>query len=140
MAKIKFYQVTRDTKKREGFFPATCQLFPDNKFMEAKRLFARIIKQTSEDGKKQTANYLKSMIVCADIPTGSGVKNDTCNCLAMLANNGDRANNAMNFTAFDIPGTTYLYVAKNGEYCLANFIDDDEKGVHGVELYQVITK
>lgn len=139
--KIDFVHVLGTSDIRDtDFLPAKCDLFPDSKFIEAKRLFARIIKQTSTDGAKKTANYLKNQIVCADIPTGTGKKNDYCNCLAMLASAGDRTNNLDSFTAFDIVGQTYLFIARNGEYCLANFIDDDKKDVHGLEIYHVITK
>lgn len=115
MAKI----TLKDVSDTPEFAPAKCDIFPEDKFQEAKRLFARVIKQTCEDGKKKTANYLKGLIVCVDIPAAEKGKYN--NALAMLANGGDCANGSGSFTVNGITGESYLFVAANGAYCIAQY-------------------
>lgn len=39
----------------------------------------------------------------------------------MLANGGDRANGSGSFAVNGITGESYLYVAANGAYCIAQY-------------------
>lgn len=119
--KINLQEVTNKLE----FAPAPCWMFPDSLFMAAKKIFARVLRQSSNVAKQNSVNNLAAQMVCGDIPTNQ--PGAPCNALTCLAYGVTRAGEKRTVSLFDAPGTSYIYVAVNGSLCLAHF-DDNEPG------------
>lgn len=117
MKKIELTNVTYNN----DFYPVRRCMFSELRYIESKRILARIIQQTSRAAKDRPARWLQDQIVCADIPAPGG---GYCNALICIANSGNHPGGRGYFSAFDFNGKTYLYEAKGGALCLAQIPDD----------------
>lgn len=116
MAKIKLHRITREAQ----LLPQRQEMFPAARWMEAKRLLAKVLRQTSKEAGRYPAKFLQDRMVCADFPAVNG---GYCNGLLCVANSGEHSQAHGYFTLEDAPGCTYMYAAPAGTLCIAHFTD-----------------
>lgn len=126
MAKIELINVTNDNK----YLPQRRAMFNDSRWQEAKRTFARVLRQTSQEAKKYGARALQYRMVAGDFPAEPSGYHNGITC---IANGGENSRGRGEFAVYDIDGRSYIYEAPTGDLCIANIPDD------GVKEYYRIT-
>ena len=119
MAQIVLFNVSNDEK----YFPQHRDMFNDARWNEAKRTFAQVLKQTSQEAKKRSARFLQDRMVAGDFPAPSGGYHNGITC---IANGGEHSEQRGEFTVYDIIGSSYLYEAPTGDLCIANILEDGQ--------------
>lgn len=119
MAQIVLFNVTSDEK----YFPRRRDMFNDARWDEAKRMFAQVLRQTSQEAKKRDARFLQDRMVAGDFPASTGGYHNGITC---IANGGENSRSCGEFTVYDIEGSSYIYEAPTGDMCIANILDDGE--------------
>ena len=119
MAQIVLFNVSND----ENYFPQRRSMFNDARWNEAKRTFAQVLKQTSQEAKKRSARFLQDRMVAGDFPAPSGGYHNGITC---IANGGEHSEQRGEFTVYDIIGSSYLYEAPTGDLCIANILEDGQ--------------
>lgn len=119
MAQIVLFNVTSDEK----YFPQRRDMFKDARWNEAKRTFAQVLRQTSNEAKKHGARFLQDRMVAGDFPAPSGGYHNGITC---IANGGENSRGRGEFAVYDIEGSSYIYEAPTGDLCIANIPDDGE--------------
>ena len=117
MAQIILYNVTNDEK----YFPKRRDIFNDARWNEAKRLFARVLKQHSKEAGRYSLRFLQDRMVAGDFPAPAGGYHNGITC---IANSGEHSKQRGEFTVFDIIGSSYIYEAPTGDMCIANIPED----------------
>lgn len=117
MAKLKLHRITREAQ----LLPQRQDMFPAARWMEAKRLFAKVLRQTSKEAGRYPAKFLQERMVGADFPAVNG---GYCNGLLCVANSGEHSQQRGEFTVFDVIGSSYIYEAPTGDLCIANIPED----------------
>ena len=119
MAQIVLFNVTSDEK----YFPQRRDMFNDARWQEAKRIFAQVLRQTSQEAKKRGARFLQDRMVAGDFPAPAGGYHNGITC---IANGGEHSQQRGEFSVYDIEGSSYIYEAPTGDLCIANIPDDGE--------------
>ena len=68
MAKLKLHRITREAQ----LLPQRQDMFTAARWMEAKRLFAKVLRQTSKEAGRYPAKFLQDRMVGADFPAVAG--------------------------------------------------------------------
>ena len=119
MAQIVLFNVSNDEK----YFPQCRSMFNDARWEEAKRLFARVLKQHSKEAGRYSSRFLQDRMVAGDFPAPAGGYHNGITC---IANSGEHSQQRGEFTVFDIIGSSYIYEAPTGDMCIANIHEDGE--------------
>lgn len=119
MAQIVLFNVTSDEK----YFPRRRDMFNDARWQEAKRTFAQVLKQTSQEAKGHSRKWLQDRMVGGDFPAPAGGYHNGITC---IANSGEHSQQRGEFTVYDIIGSSYIYEAPTGDLCIANISEDGE--------------
>lgn len=117
MAKIVLINVTNDNK----YLPQRRAMFNDARWQEAKRTFAQVLKQRSQEAKRYGARFLQDRMVAGDFPAPSGGYHNGITC---IANSGENSRGRGDFSVYDIEGRSYIYEALTGDLCIANIPDE----------------
>lgn len=117
MAKLKLHRITREAQ----LLPQRQDMFPAARWMEAKHLLAKVLRQTSKEAGRYPVKFLQDRMVGADFPAVNG---GYCNGLLCIANSGEHSQQRGYFTVFDIIGSSYIYEAQTGGMCIANIPED----------------
>ena len=117
MANLKLHRITREAQ----LLPQRKDMFPADRWMEAKRLLAKVLRQTSKEAGRYPAKFLQERMVGADFPAVNG---GYCNGLLCVANSGEHSQQRGEFTVFDVIGSSYIYEAPTGDLCIANIPED----------------
>lgn len=119
MAKLELINVTDN----ETYLPQRREMFNDARWQEAKRTFAQVLRQTSQEAKKYGARALQDRMVAGDFPA---VPSGYHNGITCIANGGENSRGRGDFSVYDIDGRSYIYEAPTGDLCVANIPDDGE--------------
>lgn len=101
MAQIVLYNVSND----EEYLPQRRSMFNDARWDEAKRLFARVLKQHSKEAGRYSSRFLQDRMVAGDFPAPAGGYHNGITC---IANGGEHSQQRGEFTVFDIRQLVYL--------------------------------
>lgn len=126
MAKVKLHRITREAQ----LLPQRKDMFPAARWMEAKRLLAKVLRQTSKEAGRYPAKFLQERMVGADFPAVNG---GYCNGLLCVANSGEHSHGGGYFTLEDAPGCTYMYAAPAGTLCIAHITDDGQTTYYRID-------
>ena len=118
MAQIVLFNVSN----AEEYFPKRRSMFNDARWDEAKRLFAHVLKQHSNEADRYSSRFLQDRMVGGDFPAPSGGYHNGITC---IANSGEHSQQRGEFTLFDIIGSSYIYEAPTGDLCVANIPEED---------------
>ena len=118
MAQIVLFNVSNDEK----YFPQRRDMFNEARWNEAKRLFAHVLKQHSNEAGRYSSRFLQDRMVGGDFPAPSGGYHNGITC---IANSGEHSQQRGEFTLFDIIGSSYIYEAPTGDLCIANIPEED---------------
>ena len=118
MAQIALFNVTNDLQ----YLPQRRDMFNDSRWIEAKRIFAQVLKQHSKEAGRYPSRFLQDRMVAGDFPAPSGGYH---NGIACIANSGEHSQQRGEFTVFDIIGSSYIYEAPTGDLCIANIPEED---------------
>ena len=119
MAQIVLFNVTNDS----NYYPQRRSMFNDARWNEAKRLFARVLKQYSKEAGRYSSRFLQDRMVAGDFPAPAGGYHNGITC---IANSGEHSQQRGEFTVFDIIGSSYIYEAPTGDLCIANIPEDGQ--------------
>lgn len=119
MAQIVLFNVTNDNK----YLPQRKAMFNDARWQEAKRTFAQVLKQMSQEAKKYGVRFLQDRMVAGDFPAPSGGYHNGITC---IANGEENSCGRGEFSVYDIEGRSYIYEAPTGDLCIANIPDDGQ--------------
>lgn len=126
MTDLVLVKVTNDNK----YLPQRREMFNDARWQEAKRTFAQVLRQTSQEAKKHGARALQDRMVAGDFPAPNGGYHNGITC---IANGGENSRGRGEFSVYDIEGRSYIYEAPTGDLCIANIPDDGP-----TEYYRII--
>lgn len=126
MTDLVLVKVTNDKK----YLPQRRDMFNEARWQEAKRTFAKVLRQRSQEAKRYGARFLQDRMVAGDFPAPSGGYHNGITC---IANGGENSRGRGEFAVYDIDGRSYIYEAPTGDLCIANIPDD------GVTEYYRIT-
>lgn len=126
MAKVKIHRISGE----ECYLPQRQDMFPAARWVEAKRLLAKVLRQTSKEAGRYPAKFLQDRMVGADFPAVNG---GYCNGLLCIANSGEHSQARGYFTIEDAPGCTYMYAAPAGTLCIAHFTDDGQTTYYRID-------
>lgn len=118
MAQIALINVSN----REEYFPKKREYFNDARWTEAKQMLALVLQQTCSEVKYRSRKWLMDRMVAGDFPA---VPEGYHNGITCIANGGEHSKERGEFTALDFDGSSYLYEAENGEWCIAQIPHDD---------------
>lgn len=107
----------------EKYFPQRRDMFNDARWNEAKRTFAQVLRQTSQEAKRCGARFLQDRMVAEDFPAPAGGYHNGITC---VANSGENSRGRGEFSVYNIDGSSYIYEASTGDLCIANIPDDGE--------------
>lgn len=127
MTQIALINVTNDNE----YLPQRRAMFNDARWQEAKRTFAQVLRQTSQEAKKYGARFLQDRMVAGDFPAPSGGYHNGITC---IANGGENSLGRGEFSVYDIDGRSYIYEATTGDLCIANIPDDGETEYYRISL------
>lgn len=119
MAQIVLFNVTSDEK----YFPQRRDMFNDARWQEAKRIFAQVLRQMSQEAKGRSSKWLQDRMVAGDFPAPAGGYHNGITC---IANSGEHSQQRDEFTVHDIIGSSYIYEAPTGDLCIANIPEEGE--------------
>ena len=119
MSQIVLFNVSND----EEYLPQRRSMFNDARWNEAKRFFAKVLKQHSKEAGRYSSRFLQDRMVGGDFPAPSGGYHNGITC---IANSGEHSQQRGEFTVFDIIGSSYIYEAPTGDLCIANIPEDGQ--------------
>ena len=119
MSQIVLFNVSND----EEYLPQRRSMFNDARWNEAKRFFAKVLKQHSKEAGRYSSRFLQDRMVGGDFPAPSGGYHNGITC---ISNSGEHSQQRGEFTVFDIIGSSYIYEAPTGDLCIANIPEDGE--------------
>lgn len=119
MTDLVLVKVTNDKK----YLPQRRDMFNEARWQEAKRTFAKVLRQRSQEAKRYGARFLQDRMVAGDFPAPSGGYHNGITC---IANGGENSRGRGDFSVYDIDGRSYIYEAPTGDLCVANIPDDGE--------------
>lgn len=117
MTDLVLVKVTNDKK----YLPQRRDMFNEARWQEAKRTFAKVLRQRSQEAKRYGARFLQDRMVAGDFPAPSGGYHNGITC---IANGGENSRGRGDFSVYDIDGRSYIYEAPTGDLCIANILDD----------------
>lgn len=127
MAQIVLFNVSND----ENYFPQRRDIFNDARWNEAKRIFARVLKQYSKEAGRYSSRFLQDRMVAGDFPAPAGGYHNGITC---IANSGEHSQQRGEFTVFDVIGSSYIYEAPTGDLCIANIPEDGQTEYYRISV------
>ena len=127
MAQIVLFNVTNDS----NYYPQRRSMFNEARWNEAKRFFAKVLKQHSKEAGRYSSRFLQDRMVAGDFPAPAGGYHNGITC---IANSGEHSQQRGEFTVFDVIGSSYIYEAPTGDLCIANIPEDGQTEYYRISV------